>query len=40
MEDFLTIDDMQQIYMETGLTLEELSNILNSPRVFDTDLSF
>ncbi len=40
MEDFLTIDDMQQIYMETGLTLEELSTILNSPRVFDTDLSF
>ena len=40
MEDFLTIDDLREIYNETGLSLAELKEIFAAPRVFSIDLAF
>lgn len=40
MEDFLTLDDYTEIYNETGLTMDEVNELLNTPRVFDLNVEF
>lgn len=40
MEDFLTLDDYSEIYNETGLTMDEVNELLSSPRVFQLDVEF
>lgn len=40
MEDFLTLDDMYELYNHQGLTLDDVSAILDTPRVFDTTIEF
>jgi len=40
MEDFLTLDDMYELYNHHGLTLDDVRAILDSDRVFDTSVEF
>jgi hypothetical protein len=40
MEDFLTLDDMYELYNHQGLTLDDVRQLLNTERVFTTDTEF
>lgn len=40
MEDFLTLDDYYEFYNVLGLTMDQINELLNSPRLFDLDVEF
>jgi len=40
MEDFLTLDDMYELYNHQGLTLDDVKSLLNSDRVFSLTEEF
>jgi hypothetical protein len=40
MEDFLTLDDMYELYNHQGLTLDDVKALLNSDKVFSLTEEF
>ena len=40
MEDFLTLDDYYEFWSLLGLTMDQVNELLNSPRLFDLDVEF
>ena len=40
MEDFLTLDDMYELYNHQGLTLDDVKAILATERLFTTEIEF